>query len=112
MEAVTLDDYCASLNIHPTFVKIDAESAEYRILQGMARLLKEDRPFVSLEVGDFDIPGVPSSGTLLQAMIGKEYLPFEYADGLIQPHTVGESYQYDNILFVPREHPFARRCSG
>jgi FkbM family methyltransferase len=112
VEAVCLDDYCASQNIHPTFIKIDAESAEYRILQGMERLLGRDRPFVSLEVGDFDIPSVPRSGTLLQAMIGKEYVPFEYAGGLIRPHTVGESYQYDNILFVPREHPFSRQWSG
>jgi FkbM family methyltransferase len=112
VEAVSLDDYCSSQGIRPNFVKIDAESAEHRILQGMEHLLIKDRPFVSLEVGDFGIPGVPSSSSLLGAMIDKEYAPFEYADGLIRPHIVCDSYQYDNVLFAPREHPFTRQFAA
>jgi FkbM family methyltransferase len=107
--AVSLDDYCAAGRVRPRFVKIDAESAEHRILQGMDRLLAEDRPFVSLEVGDFDIPGVPASSTVLRAMIARQYAPFEYADGAIRPHAVRTSYGYDNILLAPRDHPLTRR---
>jgi FkbM family methyltransferase len=108
VDAVSLDDYCAARGIRPHFVKIDAESAEHRIVQGMDGLLARARPLLSLEVGDFDIAGVPSSSTLLRAVLARDYLAFEYADGAIRPHTVRERYQYDNILLAPREHPFAR----
>jgi FkbM family methyltransferase len=111
VQAFSLDDYCSSQDVHPHFVKIDAESAEYRILEGMEYLLMKDRPFVSLEVGDFGISGVPSSNALVQALTERDYMPFEYVDASIMPHTVRVSYQYDNILFSPSEHPFVRQLS-
>jgi FkbM family methyltransferase len=57
--AVPLDDYCSEHALRPAFVKIDAESAEHHILEGMRWVLGELRPLVTLEVGDFDLPDVP-----------------------------------------------------
>lgn len=111
VQAVSLDAYCAARQVKPDFVKIDAESAEHRILQGMERLLAEDRPFVSVEVGDFDLPGVPRSSTVLEGMVAKGYTPFEYAGGSIRPHTVRAAYGYDNILLAPSGHPLAKEWS-
>jgi len=104
VEAVSLDDYCIKAGIRPSFVKIDAESAEREILEGMRRLLAEDRPVVTVEVGDFDVAGVPTSAELLQSVMAHGYRPFEFDAGVIRPHALKDLYSYDNILLVPEEH--------
>jgi FkbM family methyltransferase len=47
---VTLDGLCESLNLKPTFVKIDVEGAEAFVLEGMDRLLERHAPTVMLEI--------------------------------------------------------------
>ena len=39
IQTVTLDTYCASRNIQPDFIKIDAEAAERKIFAGMRNLI-------------------------------------------------------------------------
>jgi FkbM family methyltransferase len=39
---------------HASFVKMDAESHEYEILQGMTNLLHKHRPNLLIEIGDFE----------------------------------------------------------
>ena len=41
VQAVSLDDYCADSGVLPNLVKIDAESAESQVLDGMSRLMTE-----------------------------------------------------------------------
>ena len=108
VEAVSLDDYCRKAGMHPAFVKIDAESAERQILDGMQRLLDEDRPVVTVEVGDFGISGAATSAELLQALIAHDYRPLELNTGRLRPHVTMSRYGYDNILLVPGEHEIAR----
>jgi FkbM family methyltransferase len=105
--AISLDEFCARHDVRPDLVKIDAESAESRILSGMARLLEEERVAVTVEVGDYDIEGVPPSAELIESVTARGYAAFEYADAGIRPHRIRERYEYDNILLVPGEHPFA-----
>jgi FkbM family methyltransferase len=107
--AVSLDEYCARLDIHPDFVKIDAESAEMEIVLGMGRILIEDRPIVTVEVGDFEIADVPSSAALLDIILAKGYRAYEFRAGRIHPHSRRSVYKYDNILLLPQEHPFTSR---
>lgn len=96
--AISLDEYLQTER-PPDFVKIDAESAELHVLQGMQRILEEHRPVVTLEVGDLDISGVPTSRSLLEHLIDYGYQPFEF-DKVIRPHKLRDRYDYDNILLV------------
>jgi FkbM family methyltransferase len=99
--AESLDDYCVRTGVVPGFVKIDVESAEMKVLQGMKGLLTDAPPIVTLEVGDFDIPDVPPSCLLVQTMLKAGYRALQYSEGAIRPHTPRERYEYDNILFLP-----------
>lgn len=112
VSAVALDDYCAARDLHPQFVKIDAESAEWHIISGMERLLNADRPAVTVEVGDFDIEGAPASVELLDVLIMRGYQPFEFHDGSIRRHVLRDRYEYDNILLVPGEKDLVRVLSS
>jgi FkbM family methyltransferase len=97
--AVTLDEYAISVG-PPDFVKIDAESAEWSVLQGMTAILCGAKPTLTLEVGDFDVEGAATSRTLLEHVIDHGYVPYEYVDGHIREHTLRQSYGYDNILLL------------
>ncbi|MFL6193998.1 MAG: FkbM family methyltransferase [Thermoanaerobaculia bacterium] len=46
----TLDALCGELGLHPDLMKIDVEGYEIAVLQGAARVLREDRPVLFLEV--------------------------------------------------------------
>ena len=99
--ARTLDGYVEEHSINPNFIKIDAESSEYEILKGMTNILKYARPIISIEVGDMDIPGVPSSGELINFLVSKSYQPYEFLEGRFSVHQPKDRYTYDNILFIP-----------
>jgi len=49
-----------------SFVKIDVEGAEHRVLVGMARILAEQRPFVLVEIHDHR-PDHPALSVLSEA---------------------------------------------
>jgi FkbM family methyltransferase len=99
VEALSLDEYAERCG-PPDFIKIDAESAEWSILQGMATMLARHRPKVTVEVGDFDVEGAARSRQLLDHVLGYGYTPFDYRDGRIQPHTLRSVYGYDNIMLI------------
>lgn len=103
VQATTVDDYARSAGCAPSFVKIDAESAESRIIDGMMETIAAHYPVISVEVGDFDVPGAPSSRELLDKIIGAGYRPFELRNGAVTPHGLRRHYEYDNILLRPRE---------
>lgn len=103
VRAITLDHYFHEMKVTPNFIKIDAESAEHEIIRGMHRILTYGRPTVSIEVGDFDLVGVPTSAELLASIMDYGYSPFHFSDGLIRPHHLLQHYSYDNILLVPTE---------
>ena len=102
VRAITIDGYTAERYLRPDFVKIDVESAEFEVLQGMERVLRESRPVVSLEVGDYDVAGARPSSDLVEHMIARDYEAFEYAGGEFREHRIRSRYAYTNILFVPR----------
>lgn len=83
------------------FIKIDAESSEIHVLKGMADTLRNSNPTVILEVGDFDIDGVPNSKEIVDWLQHMNLIPYEMREGKISRHVVKERYEYDNLLFVP-----------
>jgi hypothetical protein len=86
----------------PTFIKIDAESAESQVIDGLAAVLREHHPILTVEVGDIAPDQPVSSRELLDTICGTyDYHPFEFAEGETRSHTLQDRYEYDNILLVP-----------
>jgi FkbM family methyltransferase len=101
VKAVPLDKYVREKGIKPDFVKIDAESAEWEILQGMEKTMDAHMPAISLEVSA-TVPGQVSSHECATFLVEKGYSPYEYRNGGIRPHKIREEYKYDNLLFIAR----------
>lgn len=102
---VTLDDYTRGWPVRPTFIKIDAESAEAHVFAGMAETLERLRPAVAFEVGDFELSDVPRSRDLILAMARSGYAPYRIRGGRLRPHEVEETYSPESIVALPEGHP-------
>lgn len=113
VRAVALDEFFAEISLIPDFIKIDAESAEIQVLEGLASTLREIRPILTIEVGDYSHllkKGIPSSTEVLEMVMKYGYVCFSAnLDGL-KKHVLKEvgSYDYSNIIAVPseRQHEF------
>jgi FkbM family methyltransferase len=102
VEARKLDNILKEGGIdHVDLIKIDAESSEIHVLKGMAETLNGSRPALILEVGDFEIEGVPRSKEIVAWLQGMGYSPYQVREGKTVPHEVMENYEYDNLLFLP-----------
>ena len=101
VEAVAVDDWLTVHGMVPAFIKIDAESAEQRVLRGLRRTIEQHHPILSLEIGDYNLPGVPSSAELIRSIIEQGYDAFEYRDGTLVKHRLANAYNYDNLIFMP-----------
>ncbi len=101
VEAVAVDDWLAAHGLVPTFIKVDAELAEQRVLRGLRRTIEQHHPILSLEIGDYNLPGVPSSAELIRSVVEQGYDAFEYRDGTFVRHRLADHYSYDNLIFMP-----------
>lgn len=101
VDAVAVDDWLEAAGLVPSFIKIDAESAELQVLQGLRRTLERHRPILSLEVGDYDLAGVPRSAELVGLLTALGYSAWQYLDRRFVEHRLAQSYKYDNLLFLP-----------
>ncbi len=100
VSAISIDEYCASSGAKPGFIKLDAEGAEERIWEGMARTMAEIRPMISLEVGDFK---KGYSRHLVELFLSRGYraLEFDVETLKMVPHVLKDDYTFDNLLLVP-----------
>lgn len=57
VDVVKLDDYFDNCRQRVAFLKMDVEGAETAVLDGMKRILSEDRPLLLIELHGFDIYG-------------------------------------------------------
>lgn len=101
VETWNMDRFVEERGKPPTFVKIDAESAELAILSGMTNVLREHRPVVSIEVGDMDVPGAPRSREIVDFMASVGYEPYEFDGRGLVRHEPRTEYRYTNLLFAP-----------
>lgn len=101
VETISIDAYLNGRGLEADFIKIDAESAEIEILKGMEHTLSNSKPMITMEVGDMDIEGVPSSREIVSYLSEKGYQAYEYREGGLSAHEMRERYQYDNLLFLP-----------
>jgi FkbM family methyltransferase len=101
--AVSIDDYVKSSGVRPNIIKIDAESAESDILNGMSETLLTMRPAFTLETGDMDLDGVASTRDLVNLACSFGYTPIDITEGQIRRHQIRDRYAYGNLLFVASE---------
>jgi len=106
VHTVTLEGYCKEKGLQPDLVKIDAEGFEYHVLSGMKQLCADRstrRPLITLEVAGGDV-WRENLDQSLQFLTDHGYILFEVStDGFLSRHEAKESYQYDNLLFIPEE---------
>ncbi len=111
--ARTLDSYFAEARLQPDLVKIDVESVELQVLLGMSALLRDAAPIITMESGDFDIPGAASTRECIDFLNDIGYRCYEIAvDGHLVPHQPRERYGYDNLVFLPDRKLGARGSRG
>jgi FkbM family methyltransferase len=102
IKGISIDEYVEMNSIVPNFIKIDAESSEYDILLGSNKTIEKYHPFITIEVGDTDSEDIRKSKELIEYLISKNYVSYNYTGGEIKAHCLkSESYKYDNILFTP-----------
>ena len=85
-------------------VKIDAESSEKFVLQGMRETLKKYRPAIVMEVGDAT-PAENSVGELLAQMAGSGYAVYSWnSNHRLQKFQRNGHVPYANLIFYPADH--------
>lgn len=103
LEAVTgatLDRLAEDMALNPGFLKIDVEGAEYQVLQGAERILRDSRPIILAELSDSLLRGSGSSAQdLLEFITAHGYDVFDPARPLGRPGEGGSG----NILCFPSE---------
>ncbi|OGG85492.1 hypothetical protein A2392_03330 [Candidatus Kaiserbacteria bacterium RIFOXYB1_FULL_46_14] len=102
-KTISLDNYCREGSIRPTLVKIDAEGAEYMILQAMTDIIANVRPIITIEVaGDEEWKdNCVKSIKLLQS---NGYECFESTlEGQLKTHRPQATYTYENLIFVHKD---------
>lgn len=101
VKTTTIDEYTASANIRPDFIKIDAENAEFDILSGMPNTLSRIKPIVTLEVGDVNTGDFKNSAESVRFLTDHRYTAHEWKNGALVKHTLAESYKHTNLIFLP-----------
>lgn len=100
----TLDNILKEKNIIPDIIKLDAEGLEYDILQGMKSLFSaEKRPLITLEVAGGS-KWKENYHKSINFLLENNYEVWEMKiNGYISRHKIKETYEYDNLLFIPKE---------
>lgn len=102
VQAIPFDQYMRDRDIHPDFIKIDVESAEYEVLLGMKETINRFHPIISLEVGDNDLGAIKPSCELVLYLLRQGYDAYEYDGKNIVRHKLKKRYKSDNLLFLPK----------
>lgn len=105
VRTIALDTYFSAHDRQPDWIKIDAESTEIDVLEGMRRILREGNPIVSVEVGDLGVTGAAESSAILDFMSEMEYESFESGGSGWRPHTRRVTYEYGNLIFSKEPLP-------
>ena len=84
------------------FIKIDAESTEFEVLEGMDFILKNIKPVICLEIGDLGVKGAKKSRNVIDHLLNYGYEVFEFNNESLYPHKLKDKYNYGNLLF---KHP-------
>lgn len=103
VRTVTIDSLVKQKQLERVdFVKIDAESSEYVVLEGMTEVLEKFRPKVIIELGDNEIEGAEMKTSEIIEFVEKFGYQAMYRDGQeLKPLPKLALYDYCNVLFIP-----------
>ncbi len=90
VHTVTLDSYCASHNIQPDLIKIDAEGAEQKIFAGMRSLIARQQKLAVLF--EFDTTRQPNWAHWFAEMEGQGFKLYRIGEDS-KPYRIGPSSQ-------------------
>jgi len=92
----TVDDYCASRNLHPDLIKIDVEGFELQVLRGAATTLAAHTPSVICEI----TPQRDDPQAIIDLVSGHGYTPYAIDDdGILRPLHLRATALFENICF-------------
>jgi hypothetical protein len=97
----SIDSYVARTQTIPNLVKIDAESSESRVIEGMRNTIERFRPIITLEVGDMGVRGAPLSRELIATVVALRYSVVEWSGTDFRRHVIKSDYSYQNLVFLP-----------
>ncbi|MFN0112729.1 MAG: FkbM family methyltransferase [Blastocatellia bacterium] len=82
-------------------IKIDAESSELHVLEGLTETIRRDHPRIILETGDFGLEDVPKTDEIIGWLRAYGYRPFEIGrDNALRPATKKKfDFVGGNLLF-------------
>jgi len=94
VETITLDSYCLSHNIRPTFIKIDTEGAEEMVLKGGRKILAASRPVLVIEVQRESLQSV------VALLADLKYEAYQFMGNTPVPYSNGDTLLCPNMLFM------------
>jgi len=98
VSCLTLDEIVCEHQLNPGLIKIDVEGAEYKVLLGAKKCLKEFSPTLIVECSDKLLKGMGSSSSEIIAYLAD----FGYRP--LDPHTQSDVSLWtgieDNLLFI------------
>lgn len=107
VQAITLDDYVTKNKIQNIgLIKIDVEGAEFEVLSGSLKILKNQRPALLIE---FNQPFTKKTKkyTLIELynlLVKYKYVGYRLSNGVLEP--IKKSYvkkiYFENLLFMPK----------
>lgn len=100
VNCLTVDMFSERIGRKIALIKIDAESAELEILKGAVKVLKRDRPLLSMEVGDGE--DEQASRGALDFALSQGYEPWEIRDERLVRHEARDRYAYGNLILAPK----------
>lgn len=102
IQTISVDEYVKKTGVKPDVIKVDAESAEYQIIDGMKHTLETCRPFFMIEVGDLDLEGVRPCSEIIEFACSHGYRPLMFEDGELKPHKIRDRYLgWGTVYFEP-----------
>ena len=100
----TLAAHITQTGVKPDVVKIDAEGAELKILEGLEPILTTCRPILTLEVGDISgSQASPPSRPVVDWLLAHGYRPTEFSEGKFLLHRPRQKYMYSNLVCFPAD---------
>lgn len=102
VQAKTLDAILESINVESVdLVKIDAESSEYYVLEGMKNTLERCHPRLIVELGDEGVVGAgKNTRDVIDYLKGFGYVACELVGNELVPVPERSEYSYCNLVFV------------
>ena len=99
-----IDDLLKEMGVEGLdLIKIDAESSELHVLNGMTNTIDTDKPNIIMEVGDSPDKNIPTSKEAIFWLQKRGYKVYEIDNYKIVPHVSLESYGHGNLFFSARD---------